>query len=322
MLLGSAGVLAVAGCGRGAVPGSGGSGSPVAPPAEPGVVRLSSVTTVRDGGLYDVLLPDFQARAGYRVALTVAEDVYGPARAGRADVVFSHFGHRDVDTFVQSGRGRWPRPVLFNQVALIGPVADPAHVAGQADLVEVFRRVAAAGAPLVVNDIDGLKYLAQITALDAGLPASGGMFLDPGLREGPAMDLAAARGGYTMWGLTPFLRYTATRPLPLRPLVLADPSLQRIMVTVVVDPSKVPGVNAAGASALQDYLLTPETQARIRAFRIPGIDQPVFWPAGRNNLTAFLPGTGRGPTGAAPTPPANPGTGTGGGTGGGGGGHR
>jgi len=313
--MGMLGVASVAGCTRAAVSGS---GPAAAAPADAGTVRLSSVTTVRDGGLYDVLLPEFEARSGYRVALAVAEDVYGPARAGRADIVFSHFGHPDVDTFVQAGLGQWPRPVLFNQVCVIGPTTDPAQVANVADLVAVFQRIARSGAPFVVNDIEGLRYLSHAIAIDAGLSITGGMFLDEGLRQGPAIDRAAARGGYTMWGLTPFQRYAAGKPLPLRPLVLADPALQRIMVTVVVDPTKVAGVNLTGATALQNYLLTPETQAKIRAFRTPGIDQPVFWPAGRNNLTSFLP--------AAPgpaRPPAGNGNGQGGGNGqDGGGGNR
>src|SRR5438552_8626661 len=40
-------------------------------------VRLSSVVTPKDGGLYDDLLPDFEKQSGYRVALTTGEDVYG-----------------------------------------------------------------------------------------------------------------------------------------------------------------------------------------------------------------------------------------------------
>ncbi|MDQ6783169.1 MAG: hypothetical protein M3063_06965, partial [Actinomycetota bacterium] len=68
-------------------------------------------------------------------------------------------------------------------------------------------------------------------------------------------------------------------------------ALQRIMVTIVVNPDKVPGLNEKGATAFQDYLLSVETQAKIRAFRTPGIDQPIFWPAGRNNQTEFLPAT-------------------------------
>ena len=38
-----------------------------------------------------------------------------------------------------------------------------------------------------------------------------------------------------------------------------------------------------GALALQEYLTQPATQAQIRSFRLPGIDEPVFWPAGNQN---------------------------------------
>jgi hypothetical protein len=44
-----------------------------------------------------------------------------------------------------------------------------------------------------------------------------------------------------------------------------------------------------GAEAFQRYLLDPATQVRIRAFRLPGIDQQIWWPAGRNNAGYALP---------------------------------
>ena len=55
------------------------------------------------------------------------------------------------------------------------------------------------------------------------------------------------------------------------------------MVATVVQPDKVPGVNADGARRLLDYLLSPQVQAKIAAFRAPGSDLQLWWPAGRNN---------------------------------------
>ena len=104
-----------------------------------------------------------------------------------------------------------------------------------------------------------------------------------------AVTEAAQQGGYVLWGLTPFLRTHQQTKVELQPLVLNDPLLQRIMVTVVVDPNKLPGVNVKGAEAFEQYLLEPTTQARIRAFRLPGIDQQIWWSAGRNNAGYALP---------------------------------
>jgi tungstate transport system substrate-binding protein len=157
------------------------------------------------------------------------------------------------------------------------------------DAGEAFRRIAASKRKFVLNDIDGIRYLTDILWNAAGRPDRSGWFLDEGHRKDGAIDRASEIGAYAFWGLTPFLRLSGQRPLKLEPLVLADPLLQRLIVSVVVKPSKVPGVNAEGARALQSHLLSPSTQAQIRSIRYPG-DKAVCWvPAGRNNRIAVLP---------------------------------
>jgi tungstate transport system substrate-binding protein len=255
----------------------------------PSLVHLSSVVTPQDGGLYDDLLPDFEQQTGYRVELTTGVDVYGPARNGEADVVISHYGHEGVQAFVQDGFGQWPQTVFFNQHTLLGPPGDPAKVQDLADVVEAFRRISQSRSPFIVNNSEGIKYLSEFLWNAAGSPEKEGWYIDQGAQGQEAIAKAAQQGGYILWGLTPFLRTQQQNGVELQPLVLNDPLLQRIMVTVAVDPDKVPGVNVTGAEAVQRYLLDPATQARIRAFRLPGIDQQIWWPAGRNNVGYALP---------------------------------
>jgi tungstate transport system substrate-binding protein len=247
------------------------------------------VVSPQDGGLYDDLLPDFEQQTGYQVELTTGQDVYGPARDGQADVILSHYGHKDAQAFVQDGFGQWPQPVVSNQLALLGPPEDPAQVRDLTDLVEAFRRIANTQAPFVVNDIEGVKYLTEILWNAAGSPEKEGWYSDQGLQGQNAIVEAAQQGGYVLWGLTPFLRTQHQDEVELQPLVLNDPLLQRIMVTVAVNLDKVAGVNVEGVTAFQHYLLAPATQAQIRAFRLPGIDQQIWWPAGRTNASHALP---------------------------------
>jgi tungstate transport system substrate-binding protein len=253
------------------------------------VIRLSSVVTPQDGGLYDDLLPDFERQTGYQVELATGEDVYGPARDGQADVVLSHYGHKDTQAFVQDGFGQWPQIVFSNQHALLGPPSDPAQVHELTDVVEAFRRIAQTQSPFIVNDSEGIKYLTDVLWKAAGSPEKEGWYTDQGVQGQDAIAKAAQQGGYVLWGLTPFLRTQQQNEVELQPLVLNDPLLQRIMVTVTVNPDRVSGVNATGAEAFQQYLLDPATQARIRSFRLPGIDQQIWWPAGRNNAAYALP---------------------------------
>ncbi len=279
---------ALAACSQGT--GSEAESSTVAGATTPtSLVRLSSVVTPQDGGLYDDLLPDFERQTGYRVELTTGVDVYGPARSGQADVVLSHYGHKDTQAFVQDGFGQWPQTVFFNQHALLGPPSDPVRVRDLSDLVEAFRRIAQSRSPFIVNDSEAIKYLSEFLWKAAGSPEREGWYSDQGMQGQEAIAKAAQGGGYVLWGLTPFLRAQQQNRVELQPLVLNDPLLQRIMVTVAVNPDNVPGVNGTGAEAFQQYLLDPATQARIRSFRLPGIDQQIWWPAGRNNAGYALP---------------------------------
>jgi tungstate transport system substrate-binding protein len=260
-----------------------------APALEPGVVRVASVKTAVDGKLLPALIERFERASTYRVRLTTGTEVYTAAREGNADVVVSHYGHKDAEQFVLDGLGEWPRTIFSNQMALVGPPADPAGVRGLADLAEAFRRIAASNSKFIVNDIDGVRYLTEILWNAAGKPDRTGWMLDERVAKDAAIEHASDLGAYTLWGLTPFLRLDGMHPLALEPLVLADPLLQRMMVSIVVKPGGARRTNPTGAFAFQTFLLDPETQAAIRTIHYPSKHEVSWVPAGRHNRTAILP---------------------------------
>jgi tungstate transport system substrate-binding protein len=258
-------------------------------PAAPGIVRVASVRTAVEGSLLPTLVDRFHATSPLRVELTTGEQVYDRARAGAVDLVVSHYGHRDAEAFVLDGCGEWPRTIFSNQMALLGPPRDPAQVRGLGDLAEAFRRIATTRSPFVVNDLDGIHYLTEILWNAAGRPDRSGWMIDLHAAKEAAIQHAAELGAYVFWGLTPFLRTDPKRALALEPLVLADPLLQRLMVSIVVKPAADRRVNVAGATAFQTFLLEPSTQAAIRDVRYPSAEAVTWVPAGRHNRTAVLP---------------------------------
>jgi tungstate transport system substrate-binding protein len=252
-------------------------------------VRVLSVPTAVEGNVLPALIHDFERRAPYRVRLAASSELYELARAGEADLLVSHYGHRDAERFVLDGLGEWPRTLFSNQMALVGPPSDPAGVRDLEDASEALRRIAASGSKFVLNELDGVRYLANILWNAAGQPDRTGWWIEPKASKGEAIKVASTLGAYALWGLTPFLRFGGRAPLALEPLVLADPLLQRMMVSIIVKPGPARAANTAGAAALQSYLLEARTQARIRTIRYPG-KQVVTWvPAGRHNRTAMLP---------------------------------
>jgi tungstate transport system substrate-binding protein len=257
-----------------------GSFSPVA--LQTRTVRLAMVNVPDD--VVRPLMPDFSKQSGQQAEIVyTGNDPFAVARDGKADLVIAHYGHEGVAPFVTGGFGLWPHAVFANQIALIGPPSDPAHVRGLADAAEAMRRIAATRSRFIVNNSAGNRYVEDILWLRAGSPAKGDWYLDRHSQGPQAARDAAKEGAYTLWGVPPFLRLKRQSPLNLEPLVTADSIFQRIMVAIVVNPQKVTGVNDAGAEAFRNFLLAPSTQARISAFRYPDLDQQVWWPAGRHN---------------------------------------
>ena len=85
-------------------------------PRKTRVVRLYSVVTPIEGGLYGDLLPDFERTTGYQVKLTGrSPDVYGPARAGKADLVISTVNLAEVLIHT----AQWSRSTGGDAVALL-----------------------------------------------------------------------------------------------------------------------------------------------------------------------------------------------------------
>jgi tungstate transport system substrate-binding protein len=247
-------------------------------------VRLALVNVPDE--LLRPLLPEFQKQTGLRAEIVyTGDDPFAVARAGKADLVISHYGHEGVESFVTEGFGLWPRPVFANQMALLGPPSDPAHIRGLADAAEAFRLIAANKSPFLSNNGAGAKYLEEILWTGAGVREKGDWYLDLKSQGSQAARDAARKQAYVLWGLPPFLRLKRQGPVDLEPLVIKDSIFQRIMVAIVVNPRKVSGVNASGAAKLRDFLIAPATQARVRAFRYPDFDQQAWWPAGRHNAT-------------------------------------
>jgi tungstate transport system substrate-binding protein len=260
--------------------------APVPVDAQNRVLRIAVVNT--PDILLESLIPLFERGTGYRVTMQVTESVFDLARAGQVDLVIAHYGHQATEAFMADGLGRWPKMVFANQAVMVGPSADPAGIRGLSDGAEAMRRIAQRGGEFLVNNAPTERYLADVLWRAAGSPSKSAWQLDLQLRDQAAIEAAESRGAYTLWGLVPFLRLQQQRQLQQRPLgmsaLITDEVLfQRVMLSIVVNPSRVNGIDEQGARGFERFLLDPSTQALIRSFRHDGLTVQTWWPAGRNN---------------------------------------
>src|SRR5690606_22855866 len=127
------------------------------------------------------------------------------------------------------------------------------------------------------------RFVSETLWHSAGQPDRTGWYVDNGLSAAAAVQAAAQLGGYTIWGLHPFLTLQQQNPVDMRAVLFGDSLLQQPVATVVVRPGKGRAVTRPGALELQRFLLAPEIQGVVRRFRHPQFGLPIFWPVGHHN---------------------------------------
>src|SRR4051794_3878143 len=113
-------------------------------------IVVSSTTSTEQSGLFAHLLPQFAAKTGIavRVVAVGTGQALDIGRRGDADVVFVH--DRPAEhKFMAEGNGVKRFDVMYNDFVIVGPKSDPAHIAGDKDVVDAFRKIAAAKPPFV-----------------------------------------------------------------------------------------------------------------------------------------------------------------------------
>src|SRR6266699_332769 len=113
-------------------------------------ITVASTTSTEQSGLFGYLLPRFTESTGIQVRVVAvgtgqALDI---GRRGDADVVLVHAKPLE-EKFMAEGQGVKRYDVMYNDLVLIGPKADPAHVAGTKDVATAFRKIKEASAPFV-----------------------------------------------------------------------------------------------------------------------------------------------------------------------------
>ncbi len=237
---------------------------------------LATTTSFQDSGLLDVLAADFERRTGYHLKATAVGT--GAALAigarGDADVLFVHAPDAELD-FVKAGNGDRRIFVMHNDFVLVGPTADPARVRGR-NTFDALRAIAAVGATFVSRgDNSGTDIFEKALWKTAGVTPVRPWYVEAATGMGQTLTVASEKRAYTLSDRGTYLARRAQ--LSLEILVERDPPLVNLYHVITVNPAKFPKVNAAGANAFADYLVSPETQRLIASFGVDKYGQPLFY---------------------------------------------
>lgn len=242
-------------------------------------IVVASTTSTEQSGLFPQLLPAFEKDTG--IAVHVVAVGTGQAldigRRGDVDVVFVHDKAAELK-WLEEGNGVKRYPVMYNDFVLIGPEADPAHVAGGKDIAVAFRTIAAAKAPFVSRADKSGTYSAELRlwkAADVDIAGiKGPWYRETGSGMGPALNTAAAMDAYILSDRGTWLNFHNRGHLKI--VVEGDKRLFNQYGVMLVNPERHPSVKKELGQKFIDWLVSPRGQAVIANYRIDG--EQLFFP--------------------------------------------
>lgn len=238
-------------------------------------IRIASTTSTEHSGLLEFLIPQFQRESG--IAVHVVAVGSGQALRmgchGDVDAVLVHAPQAEQQ-FVEQGCGADRRRVMVNDFVVVGPVDDPADVAGADSAAEAFQRIGQARAPFASRgDDSGTHQKAQSIWSALDMDPGGDWYRELGAGMGAVLNTAADMKAYTLADRGTWLTFANRRDLTV--LFEGDPSLVNPYSSILVKPA-VNQARQAGATKWHRWLVSEAGQAAIGRYRVNG--QRLFIP--------------------------------------------
>ncbi|QIG93880.1 MULTISPECIES: extracellular solute-binding protein [unclassified Bradyrhizobium] len=247
--------------------------------AQTPTIIVASTTSTEQSGLFGYLLPHFTQASG--IAVKVVAVGTGQAldigRRGDADVVFVHDRVAE-EKFLAEGFATKRYDVMYNDFVIVGPKTDPAHIAGDKDVADALRKIAATTSAFISRGDHSGTHEAELRLWkDAGVDlgsAKGQWYREIGQGMGPALNMASASNAYVLSDRGTWLSFKNRGELAV--LTEGDKRLFNQYGVMLVNPAKHPTVKAADGQAFIDWLVSQAGQSVIAGYKVGG--EQLFFP--------------------------------------------
>ena len=242
-------------------------------------IVVASTTSTQDSGLFGHILPLFKAKTGIdaKIISQGTGQAIDTGRRGDADVVLVHAKAQE-ERFVAEGFGVRRFDVMYNDLILIGPKADPAGIRGGKDIVAALKSIQAKGAPFVSRGDKSGTHAAELALWKAAeldpAAAKPSWYREIGQGMGAALNTAAAMGAYVLSDRGTWLSFKNRDALEIS--VQGDRRLFNQYGIILVNPEKHRHVKRDLGQAFIDWVISKEGQAAIAAYKING--EQLFFP--------------------------------------------
>jgi tungstate transport system substrate-binding protein len=237
-------------------------------------ITLASTTSVEATGLLANILPQFTTKTGITVNVVAqgTGKALDTARRGDADVVLVHDPAAERE-FMDEGYGTTRRQIAWNDFIIVGPSSDPAKIIGGHDAVTALKAIGLAGSPFVSRgDKSGTNAAELRLWREAGRTPEAlnpeKWYRDIGGGMGQALNAASAMNAYTLSDRGTWLSFNNKGSLVVA--IEGDPKLLNRYDVIELNPNKHGPERLDEAKVFADWLVSPEGQQAIDAYRVNG----------------------------------------------------
>ncbi len=242
-------------------------------------IILQSTTSTQNSGLFDAILPEFEAATGIgvRVVAVGTGQALRNARNGDGDVLLVHAKPAE-EVFVAEGFGLARHDVMYNDFVIVGPSSDPAQILDVGTIDAALRAIAASDSRFASRGDDSGTHKAELRLWsDANIDPSaeaGKWYIETGSGMGATLNIASGMGAYALTDRATWIAFENKRNQEL--LFEGDERLFNQYGVIVVNPKRHPHVKSAAALKFVDWLTGQAGQNAIASYQLS--EQQLFFP--------------------------------------------
>jgi tungstate transport system substrate-binding protein len=242
-------------------------------------IIVQSTTSTANSGLYDHLLPIFRNASGISVNVVSVGtgQALRNARNCDGDVLLVHAREAE-EAFVEDGFGIERFDLMYNDFVIVGPVGDPAGIAGVESIGAALAAIAGTGSLFASRGDDSGTHRKELALWQAAgvdpTSASGDWYRETGSGMGATLNTGIGMDAYVLTDRATWISFKNKRGFEI--LLEGDNALFNQYGVILVDPAKCPNVKADLGQTFLNWMLSPEGQDAILAYHIGG--EQLFFP--------------------------------------------
>lgn len=242
-------------------------------------ILVQSTTSTANSGLYDFLLPEFEASHNIQVKVVAVGTGQAIRNASNcdADVLLVHAKSAE-EKFIADGFGVERFDLMYNDFVLVGPTNDPANLKETTDAKNALQAIAnrqAIFASRGDNSGTHKKELSlwKVTGIDLE-PHNGKWYRETGSGMGATLNTAIGMNAYTITDRATWISFKNRQNHTI--LLEGDKTLFNQYGVILVNKMKCPNVNSTHGQLFIDWLIGEEGQALIANYHLDS--EQLFYP--------------------------------------------